>query len=287
MPTVCKEKSFPVVHRLLINPKTRGLLVLPIADHESARYDVLMVHGNVHFPTGTGFVVVTVALTLGFLSCGGSADDGSDGYWDASDRSADSRITDSVSESRDRNAPSDEEAGTGGESGMGGTTGTGGESGSGGGAGTGGGSAGKGGAGGSGGGAGTGGGSAGTGGGGSSMPEAFIGIVRSDNGNFYAVDSKAGVTSKGGAGWDLPCPEGTKEIGRQFESNGFWFCARLDLADRTFYVGNVVSDNGNLYGVEKGKVTHYGAWGWVQPCPAGSSFIAKHFESNGFWVCID
>jgi hypothetical protein len=48
------------------------------------------------------------------------------------------------------------------------------------------------------------------------------------------------------------CPEGTTEVGRDFQSNGVWLCVRADLAGRVFHIGNVNADAGTPYRVQGG-----------------------------------
>jgi hypothetical protein len=112
--------------------------------------------------------------------------------------------------------------------------------------------------------------------------EAMVGLVRGDAGTLYVVDSAFGVGALRGAGWD-DCPTGYTNVGKSFASNGFWLCARDDLAASTFYVGSVLADAGTLYEVSGGVAKAVGPGGWDQ-CPAGTS-LGKHFESNGFWLC--
>jgi hypothetical protein len=114
--------------------------------------------------------------------------------------------------------------------------------------------------------------------------EAWFGTVRGDAGWLDVVDSSFGTQRLRGAGWG-ECPEGSAETGRDFQSNGFWLCARADLSARTFYVGNVVEDVGTLYRVDAGGTTNLGAAGW-DACPAGT-LLGHRLESNGYWVCID
>lgn len=113
--------------------------------------------------------------------------------------------------------------------------------------------------------------------------EAVLGLVRADSGYQYLVDSAWGVGALRPAGWDL-CPTGYTWMGHDFQSNGFWFCARADLADTTYYVGSVVADQGTLFEVVKGGVKSMGPGGWDE-CPNGAKLIGKRFDSNGFWVC--
>ena len=114
--------------------------------------------------------------------------------------------------------------------------------------------------------------------------EAYFGTVRADAGWLDVVDSAFGTARLRGAGWD-DCPAGTVEVGKDLQSNGFWLCARSDLAKKTFYVGNVVADAGTLYQVSAGTATNVGPGGW-DTCPAGT-LLAHRFESNGFWACME
>lgn len=50
----------------------------------------------------------------------------------------------------------------------------------------------------------------------------YVGNVVADAGGFWS-SANGVVTAQGTAGWDT-CPVGTKEIGKRFESNGFWMC---------------------------------------------------------------
>jgi len=114
--------------------------------------------------------------------------------------------------------------------------------------------------------------------------EAYFGTVRADAGWLDVVDSSYGASRLRGAGWG-ECPEGTTEVGRDFQSNGFWLCARADLADRVFHVGNVVADGGTLYRVEAGAATVLGPGSW-DTCPSGT-LVGHRVDPNGFWVCLE
>jgi hypothetical protein len=114
--------------------------------------------------------------------------------------------------------------------------------------------------------------------------EGFFGTVRNDAGWLDVVDSSFGTQRLHVAGWHY-CPEGTTEAGQDFQSNGFWFCARSDLVSRTFYVGNVVSDAGILYKLQGGQTTLVGAASW-DTCPAGT-LLGHRLASDGFWVCME
>ena len=114
--------------------------------------------------------------------------------------------------------------------------------------------------------------------------EAFIGTVRADAGALDVVDGRFGAQRLRAAGWD-DCPAGYRVVGRDFQSNGFWLCAREDLASRTFYVGNVVRDAGYYHRVSGGSATRVGFQGWDH-CAAGR-LLGRRFESNGFWLCME
>ncbi len=114
--------------------------------------------------------------------------------------------------------------------------------------------------------------------------EGYFGTVRADAGWLDVVDSAFGTARLRTAGWDQ-CPEGTVEIGKDFQSNGFWFCARSDLATRTFYVGNVVADQGAIYKIAGGATTPVGPGGW-DTCPGGT-LLGHRMASDGFWVCME
>lgn len=114
--------------------------------------------------------------------------------------------------------------------------------------------------------------------------EAFVGTVRADAGALHVVDAAFDAQGLRAAGWD-DCPAGYTLAGHDFQSYGFWLCARQDLAARTFYVGNVVGDAGTQYRVQNGAATSLGPAGW-DTCAAGKP-LGRVFESNGFWVCLD
>jgi hypothetical protein len=112
--------------------------------------------------------------------------------------------------------------------------------------------------------------------------EAMVGLVRGDAGQLHVVDSSFGAGTLRGAGWN-DCPTGYTVAGRDFQTNGFWLCARNDLLASTFYVGNVVGDAGTLFSVSGGVATLVGPAGW-DTCPAGT-VLGRRFDSNGFWLC--
>jgi hypothetical protein len=115
--------------------------------------------------------------------------------------------------------------------------------------------------------------------------EAVMGRVRADYGTMYLVDSQHGLSFVAPGGWNT-CFDGFTLAGTVLHSNGFWLCARADLAGRAFYVGNVVADGGYYYRVQGGTVTDLGYASW-NTCPPGSTLIGTFFESNGFWICLE
>ncbi|MEO8874930.1 MAG: hypothetical protein ABI461_05020, partial [Polyangiaceae bacterium] len=114
--------------------------------------------------------------------------------------------------------------------------------------------------------------------------EAFIGTVRGGSGMLDVVDSSFGDGAIGTAGWNQ-CPTGYDFGGRYFADNGFWICTRHDLASHTFYVGNVVADQADVYALTGGIATDVGAQSW-DTCPKGT-LIGRRFESNGYWMCFE
>ncbi len=114
--------------------------------------------------------------------------------------------------------------------------------------------------------------------------EAFVGTVRANTGTLDVVDSSFGDATLRPASWN-DCPAGYTLAGRDFQSNGFFLCARNDLLARTFYVGNVVMDVGTLYTITSGAAAIQGSAAW-DACPKGK-LLGHRFESNGFWLCIE
>lgn len=114
--------------------------------------------------------------------------------------------------------------------------------------------------------------------------EAFVGTVRGDTNTYDMVDSSYGDSYSTQVWWNT-CPEGYTYAGGYTSDQGFWVCTRNDLQDRTFYLGNVVSDQAMVYKLQGGGATANGAESW-DTCPAGS-LIGHRFESNGFWLCLD
>lgn len=110
----------------------------------------------------------------------------------------------------------------------------------------------------------------------------FVGIVRNDNGKLYRFTG-SGATYAGGANWNT-CPTGTRLIGRDFQSNGFWLCASPDIADRgTWYFGNVVNNTGFYWEISGGRAKPAGDVKW-NTCWEGR-LLGTLMDSNGFWVC--
>jgi hypothetical protein len=139
--------------------------------------------------------------------------------------------------------------------------------------------------------------------------EVVFGRVRSGAGQWYLADS-GGVTYRlRTAAWN-ECPSGFTLVGTNFRLNGFWLCARNDLAGNRFYVGNVVGVVGNrlnrgfrrrfghvvhrlidhnryhYFRVRGGTATSVGAERWSR-CRGRSRLVGQLFAPNGFWVCMD
>lgn len=114
-------------------------------------------------------------------------------------------------------------------------------------------------------------------------PPVFAGVVRSDQGTYVVVDPHYTAQAIGLEGWGF-CPQGYVELGRDFDSNGFWLCVRGDLTNRVFYFGNTVSDEGHIFKVTTAGAVAAGDAGWNQ-CPQGT-LLGTWFNSNGCWVCM-
>jgi hypothetical protein len=114
--------------------------------------------------------------------------------------------------------------------------------------------------------------------------EVWIGSVRADAGYLDMVKGGGFTARLSMAGWNA-CPAGYSWVGTVSHGNGFWLCARNDLVYRRFYVGNVVNDAGYYYSVQNGAVGGLGYAGWNY-CRAGE-LLARRFEPNGYWVCME
>jgi len=115
-------------------------------------------------------------------------------------------------------------------------------------------------------------------------PEAVVGRVRNNVGEWDVVDSQNGNVNAGGASWGQ-CPEGYGYVGKNEWANGFWLCARRDLVPRLFYVGNVVNNAGSYFSVQWGTVSLLGPAGWNR-CDGTSRLIGRWETSDGFWLCL-
>lgn len=114
-------------------------------------------------------------------------------------------------------------------------------------------------------------------------PPVYVGVVRNNEGTFVVVDKHFGTQALGAQGWNF-CPQDYHQFADDFTSNGFWLCARSDLVGHTFYVGNVVADQGEMFRVSSAGTVSQGSAGWNQ-CPQGA-LLGTYFNSNGFWVCM-
>ena len=118
---------------------------------------------------------------------------------------------------------------------------------------------------------------------GPSGAEAVFGRVRAGVGHWHLVDSHGATYELRAAAWN-ECPSGFRLVGTKLGADGFWLCARRDLARRRFRVGNVVAGSARSYAVRSGKVAPVSA---VRPftCGRGSQLIGRLSGRDGFWVC--
>ena len=116
------------------------------------------------------------------------------------------------------------------------------------------------------------------------QPDVQFGQVRADYGFLFSVDSTNAVNPLGPATWDT-CSVDYRFVGHDFNHDGFWLCARTDLAARSFYVGNVVNGVGYYWHVQGGNSTRVGTEFWYR-CPAGYTLLGHLSEPNGFWICM-
>ncbi len=116
----------------------------------------------------------------------------------------------------------------------------------------------------------------------------LFGKVRNDVGYFYGFGPQYNLYL-GSAGWN-ECPTGFTMIGRAFGPQGFWLCARNDIASSTFFVGNVVKGEFYYYELSLQDGTHFLGLNKVRwnHCRSGQS-VALDIASNtdGLWVCMD
>jgi len=118
---------------------------------------------------------------------------------------------------------------------------------------------------------------------GPSGAEAVFGRVRSGVGHWHLVDSHGSTYELRAAAWN-ECPSGFRLVGTKLEADGFWLCARGDLARRRFRVGNVVAGSAHSYAVRAGKVAPVSS-GRPFTCGRDSQLIGRLSTRDGFWVC--
>jgi hypothetical protein len=111
-----------------------------------------------------------------------------------------------------------------------------------------------------------------------------FGRVRSNVGHWHLVDSRGRTYALRQANW-AECPSGFARVGTRFRPNGFWLCARRDLAKRAFYVGNVVDGSVRYFRVRSGRVRR------LHPpprfsCRGRSKLIGRFANPQGFWLCL-
>lgn len=118
----------------------------------------------------------------------------------------------------------------------------------------------------------------------SAPPEAKIMLVRNHAASWNVMHGGEVIPLAGGS-WSQTCGNGYAAAGDLLDANGFRLCVRSDMAERRFFLGNVVSDAGNYYHVKQGQVESFGGAGWSY-CPAGSQLVGQEVHSNGFWLCM-
>jgi hypothetical protein len=114
--------------------------------------------------------------------------------------------------------------------------------------------------------------------------EAVFGRVRSGVGHWHLVDSH-GVTYELRAAVPGECPSGFRSVGAKIQADGFWLCARGDLASHRFYVGNVVGGAVRYYRVHSGRVKRLPSAARFS-CLGQSRLIGRFSGSDGFWLCV-
>jgi len=114
--------------------------------------------------------------------------------------------------------------------------------------------------------------------------EAVFGRVRSNVGHWHLVDSRGATYELRGATRG-ECPSGFRLVGTNGRPDGFWLCARGDLAASRFYVGNVVKGSARYYRVQSGRVRRRPV---TRPfsCRGKTSLIGRFVSPDGFWLCL-
>jgi hypothetical protein len=114
--------------------------------------------------------------------------------------------------------------------------------------------------------------------------DAAFGRVRSNTGDLHVAGPRRRMTSVGREAWGY-CPLGSALVGQLRRANGFWLCARSDLARRAFYVGNVVNGSARYYRVHSGRVRRLPSAPWLY-CRGRSRLIGRFANPDGFWLCV-
>jgi hypothetical protein len=82
------------------------------------------------------------------------------------------------------------------------------------------------------------------------------------------------------------CPAGYQLSGTWRYTDGFWLCARKDLAGRTFWIGDAERGGRWYYRAQGGgSATYVGTRRW-DTCDGGT-WLARHGDSTGWWVCME
>jgi len=114
--------------------------------------------------------------------------------------------------------------------------------------------------------------------------EAVFGRVRSGVGRWYLVDSHGVPYELRAATWG-ECPSGFRSVGAKVQPDGFWLCARRDLAARRFYVGNVAGGVVRYYRLRSGRVKRVPTPP-ASSCRARSRLVGRLVGRDGFWLCL-
>ena len=114
--------------------------------------------------------------------------------------------------------------------------------------------------------------------------EAVFGRVRANVGRWHLVDSHGATYELRSARW-RECPAGYELVGAKVGPNGFWLCARRDLAKRAFYLVNLVRGSARYFRVRSGKVRRLPSV--PRPsCGRRSRLIGRLRKPDGFWLCL-
>jgi hypothetical protein len=114
--------------------------------------------------------------------------------------------------------------------------------------------------------------------------EAVFGRMRSNVGHWHLVDSRGATYELRAATWG-ECPLAFRLVGTKRGADGFWLCARRDLAANRFYVGNVVKGSVRYYRVQSGRVRRLRVARRFS-CSGTSRLLGWFLSPDGFWLCL-